>query len=1052
MKPLQLVMSAFGPYAGLVRVPFERFGGRGLFLITGDTGAGKTTIFDAVSFAMFGETSGSTRTVDTLRSDFAKPDARTYVELTFLQKEKRYHITRNPRYLRPKKNGDGFTEEGADAAMTMPDGAVVTGSGRVTAAVTELLGIDYRQFKQIAMIAQGEFLRLLLAESKERAEIFRRVFNTEPYEKAQLELKNQERALKADLDDCCKSLLQYADGILCGEDDERRPLLEELQKQRDIHRIGETMRLLDELTDSDDLLLKEQTERVQAAARSEEKLIAETARAERDNRIFSELDAARSRLAGLSERFPEMEREKKALEAAEKAVNLVFPQERLYLAERENGERLRQSIGELQAAAAAREAEIGSLQAALESERAKEPERARLAGEIARLTASLPEYAKLERLRREEKELRDAFGACGAELDAAAEQKQRLTQRRAELEKLRADTDGAELSQLEHVKSTEAAEAYRQALLGLHRNVGDIRKMKREYEILQADYLNAEKKYQEKNLEYEQKEQLFFREQAGILASRLKEHQPCPVCGSTEHPQKARLAEGAPGEEELRRRKAERDALHAAMQEASTRVRSKRVQIETACGALERSVDAAAPGLLQADGLSDLSGLKERIVAEGKRNTEKQQRLSQELKKLEKVCAQRKERAAELEKTAARLSQIEAVILEKNAKKNETASLLSTRGGEITTIRAGLGFDSEEKARLSVEHLERELAARKEALQKSEEAYRRCQSELESAKAVLSDNGKKLDEHKARLEKAKAAYLSALTDGGFTREQNYHDALAQRDGIDRRRAGLADFQDDLKATRETVRRLEEESRGKAPADLQALAGRRKALQLQREMLEAALRRISARLSGNQSIREKAKTVLLRRKKLEKSYLSVLSLSKTANGELAGKQKLAFEQYVQAAYFSRILVEANKRLTMMTNGRFELLRREDASDLRSQSGLEMNVMDHYTGRVRSVKSLSGGESFKAALSLALGLSDVIQSFAGGVQIDTMFVDEGFGALDSESLEQAIAALNALTQGDRLVGIISHVSELKERIDRKILIKKGISGSEVQLITG
>ena len=1049
MKPLQLAMSAFGPYAGLVRVPLEQFGGSGLFLITGDTGAGKTTIFDAISFALFGETSGSTRTVDTLRSDFAKPDAKTYVELIFLQKGKRYQITRNPRYLRPKKNGDGFTEEGADAAMTMPDGTVITGNSRVTAAVTELLGIDYRQFKQIAMIAQGEFLKLLLAESKERAEIFRRVFNTEPYERAQLELKNRERALKADLDDCCKSLLQYVDGILCGEDDERRPLLAELQERRDIHRIDEAMRLLDELTGSDELLLKEQTERVQAAARSEEKLIAETARAERDNRIFSELDAARRRLSGLSERLPNIELEKKALEAAERAVNLVSPQERLYLAEKENGERLRQSIGELQAAAAAREAEIGALKAALESERAKEPERARLAGEIGRLTASLPEYARLEQLRREEKELRGVLEACGTELDAATAQKQRLTQRRAELEKLRADTDGAEVSRLERAKSAEAAEAYRQALLGLHRNVGDIQKMEREYQALQADYLSAEKKYREKNLEYEQKEQLFFREQAGILASRLQEHQPCPVCGSTEHPQKARLAEGAPGEEELRRQKVEKDVLHAAMQEASTQVRSKRVQIETARGALEQAIGVSAPGLLQEDGLSDLSVLKERIVAEGKTNTEKQQRLAQELKKLEEVCAQREQWAAELEKTAGQLSHIEAVLLEKNAKKNETAGLLGTREGEIRTIRAGLGFDSEEKARLSIEHLEKELAARKEALQNSEEAYRRCQSELESAKAVLSDNGKKLGEHEARLEKAKTAYLSALADGGFAQEQDYHDALAQRDEIDRRRAGLTDFQDDLKATRETVRRLEEESQGKAPVDLQTLADRRKELQTQKEALEAALRRISARLSGNLLIREKARAVLLRREKLEKSYLSVLSLSKTANGELAGKQKLAFEQYVQAAYFSRILVEANKRLTMMTNGRFELLRREDASDLRSQSGLEMNVMDHYTGRVRSVKSLSGGESFKAALSLALGLSDVIQSFAGGVQIDTMFVDEGFGALDSESLEQAISALNALTQGDRLVGIISHVSELKERIDRKILIKKGISGSEIQL---
>ncbi|CAB1248525.1 Exonuclease SbcC [Ruminococcaceae bacterium BL-6] len=1047
MKPLHLTISAFGPYAGRVEIPLEKFGGKGLFLITGDTGAGKTTIFDAVSFALFGESSGSVRTVDTLRSDFAGPDDKTYVEMTFLHKGRRYELRRNPRYQRRKKNGSGLTEESADASLTMPDKSVVTGSVRVTSAVTALLGIDCRQFKQIAMIAQGEFQKLLLADNRERAEIFRRVFNTDLFETVQVELKKRERDARAAFDDCCKSLLQYADGIVCEQGCGQYPVLDGLLREKNIHRIAEVVPPLEELTEADGKLLEEKQKQSAEDAKAMERLIAEKTRAEQINHIFEELETARKNFSRLRERIPAVEARKKEAERAAKAVQNVYPAERIYASERENGERLDRNIRQLCEEEKKRGSECAELEKAWNAEREKEPERERLSAEIAALTSSFAEYSRLKTLCTGKAELEKAREENRKQAEKLKQEKAELERQKESLTKKTEASESAEVDRLNCEKELEACTARRQTLLGLHRQAVDLEDLRKNRAALQQAYLAAETTYEEKRKSREEKEQVFFREQAGILAAGLKDGLPCPVCGSLEHPKKAVPVRGAPSEAELQKAKEEQEAARAAMQEASARARAGLAQEESARKTLEQSFSAAFPGISMPE---DPAKRKETIVAEGRKNTEKQKLAAGGLKRLTELCESRKKWLQSAKDAESRLAGLDETLREKEEEKHGLENQLSAMESEIRVTGEGLAFGSEKEARAEADQKQAALSRLKNALQKAEEAYRACRSDRDSIRAILRDNRQKRGELQSRLERAEQEFRAALSESGFPDEREYQDALKNRDRLEQWNREIDEFRENLRFTGEQLRRLTRDSEGKHPQELNGIENERKRLQERRDAADLELRRISARQSANLSILEKLRSGLRRMRKLEQDYLTLSSLSKTANGELAGRQKLAFEQYVQASYFNRILEEADKRLRGMTDGRFELMRKESPSDLKSQSGLELEVMDYYTGKLRSVRSLSGGESFKAALSLALGLSDVIQSYAGGVQIDTMFVDEGFGSLDSESLEQAISALSTLAQGDRLVGIISHVGELKERIDRKLLIQKGIGGSTVKLI--
>lgn len=1046
MKPQRLLISAFGPFAGQVEIPFEEFGGKGLFLITGDTGAGKTTLFDAISFALFGESSGSVRPIDSLRSDFAKPGVKTFVELHFLHRGDTYQIRRNPKYQRPKKNGEGMTDEPADASLSYPDGTVVTGNSKVTDAVTALLGINYKQFKQIAMIAQGEFLKLLLADHRERAEIFRRIFGTSLLEKAQQELKRKEKAARLKWEDSCKAILQYTGTILYSEQQSQHSLLQEWQAEPNLHRIEEWIAVLEQFLQEDEQQLQAQNKWQAEQQSTLAGLIAEYTRAEQSNRVLEELAAAQTKQMELAQSAPVMQEKQQRITWAKLAVESVFPLESAYQTEKERETQLQTNLEQLNLQEQAAATRSALLQAAFQKEQLAEPKREALAAHIAQLKALLPDYARLEQLHREQRELTAQLEQQTKAVNALLQEKERLQQTRTQLQTQLEHSQDAELRLAAVERKKETAAQYRNTLLELHQMVITLEGLEKSRQLLQQEYIAAEQSYTQQKVVCEEKELLYFRQQAGVLASQLQANSPCPVCGSLEHPHKAVLTGGALSDAELRQLRSQRDQAAERLRAASTQAHSTAVQAQSAKETLQKRLGEILPKLSIDMGLLEL---KDAIVAQGTEHKQHQQALEEEQKQLVLLCENRKAWSQQLAQAEKRLQEVEALSLQANEIKSTVTASLSAKAAEIAILQEKLPCSSEQEGRALLEKAEQELQQSRNALKESEQALQACISELASIRAVQADAKKRHAEQLVQLQQAKETYSRAILERGFASEADYHRALADREHLEAWQTEIRAFEESMRFTEETIRRLTKDCEGKVLQDLTQLAEQRKQLEQNRTELEAEISQIRLRHSSNTATLQRIKDELRRKERLEKEYLLLSSLSKTANGELPGVQKLAFEQYVQASYFRRIIEEANQRLRCMSNNRFELLHKENATDFRSPSGLELDVMDYYTGKLRSVRSLSGGESFKASLSLALGLSDVIQSYAGGVQIDTLFIDEGFGSLDSESLEQAIASLVALTAGNRLVGIISHVSELKERIDRKIIVQKSVFGSTAVL---
>lgn len=1046
MKPIKLVMSAFGPYAGQAELDFRAFGGQGLFLITGDTGAGKTTVFDAIAFALFGETSGMVRTVESLRSDFATPQTKTYVKLAFVHRRKEYMITRNPRYERPKKNGDGVTTETADAVLQLPDGCVVTGHRDVSTKVEELLGVNYKQFKQIAMIAQGEFLQLLLADSRERGEIFRRVFGTELYQAVQRLLKDREREARRRCESSEQSILQYIAGIACSES-EQGCKLSAAREAVTIHSAEDIRNDLRALIQEDVVLRDDLRLQVGALDKALAAQIAVIAQAEYINRAFADLEAVQARRRVLFEQEKVCQKQRRAIQDAEKARNTVAPLEAEYLRNQVDVRQLTDRILMLEEEIRVQAQELDAAQATYRSEAKKSPVRDKLAAAIERLTEMLPQYDAADQLEEEMQRLVAVQNAAQAALDMLRQQKDELIVRKDALQR-----EGEQLADVE-ARDAVCKQAARQiemrvtGLLELREKLEKLDALREESARLQQEFATAETAFQAENANYTAKEIAFLREQAGVLAVSLCEGEPCPVCGSITHPKKAQLATDAPSEAELRGLRKQTEQARQSMQQRSERAAEKRAEISSASEQLKQMACASFPGN-ESDTM--LKGLVDRIEAALSDSGRAKDENDAEELVLQAQAARKKQCREQLDTTERALRANEEAIAQADQQVRAVAGALAARGGERKALRDTLEYDNRGAAFVKIEEWTTTLNAMKEAYRQADETYHILNNRIETGKALIAELKKRQALARQDEQRAGEVYILAVSECGFADEEAYHIACKTADEIEELRRKTEQYQKDTDAAEQDLLRLMGETNGKKKQDIEWLQTEKRRMEQEKHRLEGSAQALTARLGVNEPIAKRLDKAMREASAGQREYLLLSDLSKTANGELAGKQKLAFEQYVQAFYFNRILCQTNTRLSAMTNHRFELLRREEAADLRAQAGLEIDVMDNYTGRVRSVKSLSGGESFKASLALALGLSDVIQSHAGGVEVDTLFIDEGFGALDTESLEQAIQTLAGLAAGNRLVGIISHVSELKERIDRQVIIRKSSEGSTIEVI--
>ena len=768
-------------------------------------------------------------------------------------------------------------------------------------------------------------------------------------------------------------------------------------------------------------------------------------RAQYVNKAFADLEETKQKMKELIERSEENTRLKNELLNAETAL-MVYPLEGAYLREKKNEHDLIKSIEKLDADVIVQKRELEVMKTAYLAEKQKEPERETISATIDRLTKTLPQYDAVEQLEKDIKKLSEEQTMLKKAMDAFFQQKETLVE-----QKTSASNELELLADLEIHLNTYAQE-YKQLqathtdLLRLQTSNAKLNAMHDEYNQLQKQFITAELTFRGINKEYIEKEAAFLREQAGILAASLQEGNPCPVCGSITHPDKAVLGVDAPSEADLLNTKKRNEGARQSMQDVSEKAAAKEAEIQLANEHLIQSVRVYFSEIDASYRLNQISGMVETALNEcSQKKNENQSKISQ----LQEQAVRKNNYKEQLVLLERSLKGNEEATLQNEQRKNKIVADLASKTSELKTRQGAFEYPNRGQTMVAIEGWSNKLKQLKENLQRAEEAYHMLKNNLEGNLTLMADQKERLSDVIQLKAQAFTAYIEKMGHCGFANEETYHSAHKTEQEISTLKFALEQYQNAVTNVEQDLRRLSAETENKQKQDIEQLESNKQKQDLEKQEIDESIQILTARLGTNEPIALALNKSIEDAQAYQSEYLLISNLSKTANGELAGKQKLAFEQYVQASYFNQILNEANKRLLVMTNNRFELLRREDATDFRSQTGLDIDVIDHYTGRIRSVKSLSGGESFKASLSLALGLSDVIQSYAGGVEIDTLFIDEGFGALDTESLEQAIQTLMGLASGNRLVGIISHVSELKERIDRQIVIKKSNVGSSIHL---
>ena len=912
MLPKKIEICAFGPYSGTVEVDFTKFGGSGLFLITGDTGAGKTTIFDAMTFALFGSASGDNRGREMLRSKYADPQTPTMVTLVFENGGKEYTIERSPAYERTKMRGSGTTNSPAKASLVCPD-RTVTDPKEVDAAVENILGVNKKQFSQIAMIAQGEFLKLLYADTETRREIFNKIFRTENYGAFQEAIKNLSGDISRRYGAAMELINGYIRDIIC--DDRSPEYLSAEDAKNGKLTVNEVIALLKRIIDDDEGLKARVRAKVDEADAFVKEKTAEIKKGEMLVKTREGFDKDVSALAAL-------EAEKKT---AEDALRIAS-------AEAENIAGLVKKIAEI-------EAVMGEYKALGEKTAKK-----------ADLEKTLENDLNEEALLSEKKKKADLL------LVKLSDELTNLTGLEAEIAKLDALGEKTEKKLSDYGKISEGIES--------------LKKLRESYAEKRALYSQAKEDFEAQRARYERAEQAFLDAQAGVLAASLEDGVPCPVCGAVVHPAPAERHASAPTQEDLKKLKAESERARLFAEEKN----AEQSDVAARGAELKKSLNRSISELFEGKDVDDVGAELNAAVRSERENAkalfDKKTKLNHDLARKLEIEKQMESEKKIAEGAEEKLSLLRSKIAASKATLAETEAAIATVRGKL--------LYSDESAAISAKTA---FSAEKNRLENA----------LEIAKKAALDVDLGIKEVSARIATAR----SVLKDGVAI---------------------------DLAAERALLDKLVSE----------------------KSAIEETLTKVTNRIYGNRLTLSKLETEARGAAEAEREWKVVGVLSDTANGKLTGKDRIMFQTYVQTAYFDRIIARANVRLLKMTDGQYELKRRTDRAG-QSQIGLDLDVLDHHNGTTRSVKTLSGGESFKASLALALGLSDEIQMSVGGIKIDSLFIDEGFGSLDENSLEQAMAVLSELAKDNRLVGIVSHVSQLKERIDRQIIVKKSADGS-------
>lgn len=924
MKPLKLTMSAFGSYAGKNVIDFTGQQ-QGIFLITGDTGAGKTTIFDAITYALYNQTSGGERNGNMMRSQYAQPETETYVELEFLYRGQTYRVRRNPDYKITKTLKNGKIREQKvphSVELTMPDGTVFPEKKNATdAKIIEILGLTADQFSQIVMIAQGDFLKLLYTKSDERKMIFSKLFRTDIYWKIQENLRRKSMEMDERIQENDRAFEQEKSRIILLPESEELPLDELVERLRE--------RLKD--------ALKEQNLR----RANVEELNKKITKYEEINKLFVSLEKIRQTGKELEARQAESKERRQQIENALKA-DKVLVAEQQNLRQQQEVEQSAQAIAKMTETLANNQEMFETLKTQQQEAEAKQKrEAADIQKKMLALEQSFPSYEALQNARSEEQQAKKVWEDLG--------------------------------------KTSEES---------FHKKKAGIAALKEQQKQQEQVVEQTKKNWEQTSLSasesakhYEHMYEAFLKEQAGILAENLSAGCPCPVCGSTVHPDPAKLSDHAVTELEVEQAK------------------------------------------------------KTRAAAEEKRD------MAYAAFEAEKTEKQKLAQAVEKEEADFVLAQTIAKQQRKEAEQNYVSLQKIAE-----QIREKLVYPSLAEAK-------KQYAAMQKALEAAEqEIERKRQKVSELAEAMNTLKGQKLAEEenqktaKKLAAKTEKEYAKLLEKSGFVSEETYHLAILPERSRSKLEREEKEYESQCLRQQSEQKLLEKQVSGKTYTDTTELNEQLKAEKQALKEAEKTYMELHTAYENDRSVLQNCAVYLEKGKKLESEDQVIKSLSKTANGRLSGSAKIDFETYIQRQYFKQIIHEANKRLLTMSNHQFILKLKEEANTGRkTNEGLDLSVYSLVTDSERDVKTLSGGESFLAALAMALGLSDIVERSAGAIHPDMMFIDEGFGSLDAQSRQQAIEVLAELAGDSRMVGIISHVTELKEQIDRKLVVSRTDKGS-------
>lgn len=921
MRPLKLVMSAFGPFGDEETIDFTKMGSSGLYLVTGDTGAGKTTIFDAISYGLYGAPSGEYRDGKMFRSKYAKLETITFVELTFETHGKEYVVKRIPEQRRAKMRGEGEAQQKAEAVLTFSDGRQpLTKIQEVDDAIRQIVGLNQKQFSQITMLAQGEFRKLLLSTTDEKQKIFRDIFATEEYRVLQAKLKDMNLEMKKEYDRTKDHILRDIASLECGEDFSGKEELEEfcghnqlVGKEQVEHLVGDLLRV-------DEACLQKFEEELGGTETSLQQLNARIGVASERQKAVSQMQMVEKELEELNG----------GLKKREQSVQEAEQQMR----------------------------EVETLNA-----------------EVVRIEAKLEDYSQYDTLKKAVEKKQQELVAIEKQQEKHNDKINQLAQEEKQLTEMIEMQKDAEVKALECQQNLTSLTERKEAVTLLIKDYETESKLCKSCEKEEQAYKKSSEAFEQLAKNLVDHEKLFLDAQAGVLARGLEKGKPCPVCGSLEHPQPAKAVEEVVTREAL-------DEERACVEQA-------REQCQGLVTNLTRMKEQLAQHQNQyASQLKKLFGVDTMDFTELVQQKETVETQLDDMKlcltKWQTAKKQREQAMEQLPQVQSTIKQLNEQMnlaeQEKVACQTEVKNLL----GQLEQLRSGLGFESVEDAKKTLEQLRLKAG---NILQEQKEATR---------------------------------LLQELKQDISTKE-------GQRESLEKM--------------------LQEQS----AENLDTLLEQRTQLMNEKQQKETGKSQVYARYQKNCGIAHQVSEQWDAFQSFEERYVAVKRISDTVNGELSGQDKVKLETYILMAYFERVLQKANVRLLGMTAGQYELVRSLQADNQKSQSGLDINVYDHYTASERSVKSLSGGETFMASLALALGLADEIQSAAGGIHMDTLFVDEGFGSLDDDTLKRAMAELQKLTEGNRLVGMISHVADLKNWIDRQIVVKKEAhEGSKVEMI--